>query len=75
MAEEADEFSVRHEAAEELKRLAAHPVEEVTRLEHEAAEGKTPASLLVVVVGVFLGLSVVVTLVYGLVELVTWLVT
>ena len=25
MADEADEFSVRHEAAEELKRLASHP--------------------------------------------------
>ncbi|HET9674171.1 MAG TPA: hypothetical protein VFP31_05115 [Gaiellaceae bacterium] len=74
MADEAD-FSVRHEAADELKRLASHPVDEVTRLEHEALEGKTPASLLIIVVGVFAGVSVIVTLVYGLVELVTWLAT
>ena len=74
MADEAD-FSVRHEAADELKRLASHPVEEVSRLEHEALEGKTPASLLIVIVGVFVGVSVIVTLVYGLVELVTWLAT
>jgi hypothetical protein len=74
MADEA-EFSVRHEAADELKRLASHPVEEVTRLEHEALEGKTPASLLIVIVGVFAGVSVIVTLVYGFVELVTWLAT
>jgi hypothetical protein len=74
MADEAD-FSVRHEAADELKRLASHPVDEVTRLEHEALEGKTPASLLIVIVGVFAGVSVIVTLVYGLVELITWLAT
>jgi hypothetical protein len=74
MADEAD-FSVRHEAADELKRLASHPVDEVTRLEHEALEGKTPASLLIVIVGVFVGVSVIVTLVYGLVELITWLAT
>ena len=48
MADEADEFSVRHEAAEELKRLAAHPGEEVTRLEHEALEGRSAASLLII---------------------------
>ena len=75
MADEADEFSVRHEAAEELRRLASHPVDEVSRLEHEALEGRTPASLLIIVVGVFAGVSVIVLLVYGLVELVTWLVT
>ena len=74
MADDAD-FSVRHEAADELKRLASHPVDEVTRLEHEALEGKTPASLLIVIVGVFAGVSVIVTLVYGLVELITWLAT
>ncbi len=75
MADEADEFSVRHEAAEELKRLASHPVDEVSRLEHEADEGRTPAALLIIVVGVMAGVSVVFLLVYGLVELVTWLVT
>jgi hypothetical protein len=75
MADEADEFSVKHGAAEELKRLAAHPGEEVTRLEHEAREGRTAASLLIIVVGVFAGISVIVLLVYGLVELISHLVT
>ena len=75
MADEADEFSVRHEAAEELKRLASHHGEEVTRLEHEAREGRSAASILVIVVGVFAGISVIVLLVYGLVELISHLVT
>jgi hypothetical protein len=75
MADEPDEFSVRHEAAEELKRLASHPGDEVTRLEHEAREGRTPASLLIIIVGVLAGVSVIFLLLYGLVELVTWLVT
>lgn len=74
MADEADEFSVRHEAAEELKRLASHPGEEVTRLEHEALEGRSAASILVIVAGVFAGISVIVLLVYGLVELISHLV-
>ena len=75
MADEADEFSVRHEAAEELKRLAAHPGEEVTRLEHEALEGRSAASLLIIVVGVFAGISVIVLVVYGLVERISHLAT
>ena len=75
MADEAEEFSVRHEAAEELKRLAAHPGEEVTRLEHEALEGRSAASLLIIVVGVFAGISVIVLVVYGLVELISHLAT
>ena len=75
MADEADEFSVRHEAAEELKRLAAHPGEEVTRLEHEALEGRSAASLLIIVVGVFAGISVIVLVIYGLVELISHLAT
>lgn len=75
MADEVDEFSVRHEAVEELKRLAAHPGEEVTRLEHEALEGRSAASLLIIVVGVFAGISVIVLVVYGLVELISHLAT
>jgi hypothetical protein len=75
MADEGDDFSVRHEAAEELKRLASHPAEEVSRLEHEALEGRTPASLLIIVVSVLAGVSVVVLFVYALVELITSLVT
>jgi hypothetical protein len=74
MADE-DEFSVRHEAAEELKRLASHPGEEVTRLEHEAREGRTAASLLIIVLWVVAGISVIFLVVYGLVELISRLVT
>ena len=75
MSDGADEFSVRHEAAEELKRLASHPGEEVTRLEHEALEGRSASSILIIVVAVFAGISVIVLVVYGLVELISHLVT
>jgi hypothetical protein len=39
MADEATSSASGTKAAEELKRLASHPGEEVTRLEHEAREG------------------------------------
>lgn len=67
------EFQLHHEAAEELKRLAAHPVREVDRLEHQAREGETASSLLIVVAGVFVGVSLLAALLYGFVLLVTWL--
>ena len=51
MADEDEEFLLRHEVAEELKRLATHPIKEIERLEEEAREGKTAASLGVVLAG------------------------
>jgi hypothetical protein len=68
------EFELKHEAVEELKRLAAHPVQEVERLEETALEGRTAASILIIVAGIFVGVSLIAAAMYGLVELVTWLV-
>jgi hypothetical protein len=67
------DFQVRHEAAEELKRLAQHPVEEVARLERKAKEGRTGGALGLLLLGVGLGVSVVVTLMLVLVALGVWL--
>ena len=58
----------------ELKRLAAHPVQEVERLEQTALEGSTAASILIIVCGIFIAVSVIAAAMYGFVELVTWLV-
>lgn len=68
MATEAD-YQLRHEAAEELKRLAAHPVQELERLEHEALDGATAASLGLIVLGVFVGVTLIAVVVYALVML------
>jgi hypothetical protein len=68
------EFELKHEAVDELKRLAAHPVQEVERLEKTALEGRTAASILIIVAGIFVGVSLIAAAMYGLVELVTWLV-
>jgi hypothetical protein len=68
------EFELKHEAVDELKRLAAHPVQEVERLEKTALEGRTAALILIIVAGIFVGVSLIAAAMYGLVELVTWLV-
>jgi hypothetical protein len=68
------EFELKHEAVDELKRLAAHPVQEVERLEQTALEGRTASSILIIVAGIFIGVSLIAAAMYGLVELVTWLV-
>jgi hypothetical protein len=68
------DFELKQEAVDEAKRLAAHPVQEVERLEETAREGKTAASILIIVSGIFIAVSLIAAAVYGLVELVTWLV-
>jgi hypothetical protein len=68
------EFELKHEAVDELKRLAAHPVQEVERLEETALEGRTAASILIIVTGIVVAVSLIAAAMYGLVELVTWLV-
>ena len=68
------EFELKHEAVEELKRLAAHPVQEVERLEETALEGANAASILIIVAGIFIAVSLIAATMYGFVELVTWLV-
>jgi hypothetical protein len=68
------DFELKHEAVDELKRLAAHPVQEVERLEQTALEGKTAASILIIVGGIFIAVSLIAAAMYGLVEFVTWLI-
>jgi hypothetical protein len=68
------DFELKHEAVDELKRLAAHPVQEVERLEETALEGRTAASILIIVAGVFVAVGLIAAAMYGFVELVTWLV-
>jgi hypothetical protein len=68
------EFELKHETVDELKRLATHPVKEVERLEKTALEGRTAASILIIVAGIFVAVSLIAAAMYGLVELVTWLV-
>jgi len=68
------EFELKHEAVDELKRLAAHPMQEVERLEETALEGATAASILIIVAGIFVAVLVIAAALYGLVVVVTWLV-
>ncbi len=68
------DFELKHEAVDELKRLAAHPVQEVERLERTALEGSTAASILIIVCGIFIAVTLAAAAMYGLVELVTWLI-
>lgn len=67
------DFQVRHEAAEELKRLARHPVEEAARLEHKAKEGRTGGALGILLFGVGLGVTVTAAVILVLVALGVWL--
>ena len=67
-------FELKHEAVDELKRLATHPVQEVARLEETALEGATAASILIIVAGIFVAVWLIAGALYGLVMLVTWLV-
>jgi hypothetical protein len=69
-----EEFQLRHEVAEEVKRLAAHPVQEIERLESEAREGKTGASLGIVLAGVGLGVWTIAAVLLALCALIVWLV-
>lgn len=74
MADEDEEFLLRHEAAEELKRLATHPIKEIERLEEEAREGKTAASLGLLLAGVGLGVWAIAAVLLGFVTLAVWIV-
>jgi hypothetical protein len=72
--EQKEEVLLRHEAAEELKRLATHPIQEIERLEHEAHEGETAASLGVMLAGVGLGVWAIAGVLLAFVLLVVWIV-
>jgi len=67
------DFQLRHEAAEELKRLVGHPLEETARLEKKAEEGKTGAALGIVLAGVGLGVTIIATVMLALIALAVWL--
>jgi hypothetical protein len=67
------DFQLRHEAAEELKRLVRHPLEETARLEKKAEEGKTGAALGIVLAGVGLGVTIIATVMLALIALAVWL--
>jgi hypothetical protein len=67
------DFQIRHEAAEELKRLARHPVEEAARLEQKAKEGETGGALGIVLFGVGISVTVIATVMLVLVALGVWL--
>lgn len=59
------DFVLHTEIGEEAKRLAKHPVEEIERLEHEAAVGEadTTPAIVIGVVGVVVALVVALVLV------------
>jgi hypothetical protein len=65
------DFQLRHEALEEAKRLVAHPRDELVRLEREAADGGTAASLLILVAGVFVCVWAIAAVLYALVVVAT----
>jgi hypothetical protein len=67
------DFHIRHEAAEELKRFARHPVEEAARLEQKAKEGRTGGAIGAILLGVGLGVTVIATLMLVLAALGVWL--
>jgi hypothetical protein len=67
------DFHIRQEAAEELKRLARHPVEEAGRIERKVKEGKTGGALGALLLGVGLGVSVIFTVLLALIALAVWL--
>jgi ferric-dicitrate binding protein FerR (iron transport regulator) len=67
------DFHLRDEAAEELKRLAKHPVEEAARLERKAKEGRTGGTLGIVLFGVGLGVAVIAAVLLALIALAVWL--
>ena len=48
------------EVRDEARRLIAHPIDEVKRLEHAAADGESAATPLILLAGIGLVLTVVV---------------
>jgi hypothetical protein len=63
------------EIREEVAHLVRHPIEELKRLEHVAAEGDAPTTPLLTVIGVGLGVAVLFAAVLGLTLLVVSITT
>ena len=51
-----------HEIRDEASHLAHHPVEELRRLAHVAADGDSPTTPLLVTIGVMIGVSAILAL-------------
>ncbi len=59
-----------HEIRDEASSLAHHPVEEIRRLAHVAADGDSPTTPLLVDLGVAAGVAAVLALMFAVVLLV-----
>ncbi|HZS58984.1 MAG TPA: hypothetical protein VFA43_06920 [Gemmatimonadaceae bacterium] len=51
-----------HEIRDEASHLAHHPVEELRRLAHVAADGDSPTTPLLVTIGVMIGVAAILAL-------------
>jgi len=58
------------ELREEVAHLVRHPIEELKRLEHVAADGDSPTTPMLTVIGIGLGVAVLFAAVLGLTLLV-----
>jgi len=58
------------ELREEVAHLVRHPIEEIKRLEHVAADGYSPTTPLITVIGVGVGVALLFAAVLGLTLLV-----
>jgi len=63
--EDTEHAHVSSELALELRRLGSHPLREVTRLEREALAGESPATPVILIVGVALAAWSFVAIVVG----------
>ena len=54
------------ELREEVAHLVRHPIEELKRLEHVAADGDSPTTPMLTVIGIVLGIAVLFAAVLGL---------
>ena len=63
--EDAHDAHVSSELAFELRRLGSHPLHEAARLEREALAGESPATPLILIVGMALALWSFVAIVVG----------
>ena len=67
--EDAHDARISSELALELRRLGSHPLHEVARLEREALAGESPATPVILIVGMALALWSFVAIVVGAADL------
>ncbi len=61
------------ELREEVGHLVTHPIEELKRLEHVAADGDSPTTPLLSITGIAIAIAALFALVLGLTLLIVWL--